>query len=298
MDHVITIIADPAVRAASSDVIDRAAREFSISPQRTWLAPDIACDLHLLSPDEEAANETTARVRAALRDDPVDVVLQPAAGRRKKLLIADMDSTIIEQETIDEIAGQIGIKAEIEAITARAMRGEIAFEPALEERVRLVKGVQRAALQQVLDKQLTLSPGARQLATTMAANGAVTALVSGGFTFFTEQIAARAGFARHFANVLEFDGDALSGAVAKPILGRAAKREALERLAGEAELTLEETLAVGDGANDIEMIEAAGMGVAYRAKPAAREAADAAITHGDLTALLYLQGYARTDFSG
>lgn len=295
MDYVITLISHPDAAALGADVIARAARECASAAEHNWLADDIACDVGIDMPDASTARETAARIREAIAPAPVDVVVQPLANRRKRLLIADMDSTIIEQETIDEIAAEIGVEHQVAAITERAMRGEIDFEPALRERVALVKGVDRAALDRVLENRLTLTPGARILATTMAAHGAVTALVSGGFSYFAAPIAARAGFKHHVANVLEFDGDRLTGTVEAPVIGREAKRETLERLRREAGLARADTLAVGDGANDIGMLQTAGLGVAYHAKPAARDAAGAVITHGDLTAILYLQGYARDD---
>ncbi|MEZ5876418.1 MAG: phosphoserine phosphatase SerB [Tepidamorphaceae bacterium] len=234
----------------------------------------------------------------AIRNLPADIIVQPAAIRRKELLIADMDSTIIGQECIDELADIVGIRAEISAITERAMRGEIAFEPALRERVRLLKGVTMASVRRLLDEVITLNPGARALATTMAANGAHTALVSGGFTLFTSVVAQRAGFAENRANILEQSGDELTGAVREPILGREAKRQALEGMASQRAIPLDLTLAVGDGANDLAMIERAGLGAAYRAKPVVAAAADAAIDHADLTALLYAQGYREAEISG
>ena len=228
---------------------------------------------------------------------PVDIVIQPAAIRRKKLLIADMDSTIIGQECIDELADIVGIRAEISAITERAMRGEIAFEPALRERVHLLRGVTLASIRKLLDDVITLNAGARALATTMTRNGAHTALVSGGFTLFTSVVAERAGFGENRANILEQSGDELTGAVREPILGREAKRQALEEMASERGIPLELTLAIGDGANDLAMIERAGLGVAYRAKPVVAAAASAAINHTDLTTLLYAQGYRENEIT-
>ncbi len=227
----------------------------------------------------------------ALAHLPVDIVLQPAEGRRKQLLIADMDSTIIGQECVDELAGALGLREQISAITERAMRGELAFEPALRERVHLLAGFPVAGVERLLDEVITLNAGARSLVTTMAAHGAHTALVSGGFTLFTQAIAERAGFAEHRANLLERDADTLTGAVREPILGREAKRSALWEMTTARGLTSGQALAVGDGANDLAMIEAAGLGVAYRAKPIVAAAADAHLAHADLTALLYAQGY-------
>jgi len=238
-----------------------------------------------------AAAPDPVAVLAAAGELAVDVCVQPAAARRKRLLVADMDSTIINVECLDELADFAGLKAQISAITERAMRGELAFEGALRERVGMLKGLATEALQQAYDERVRLNPGARTLVRTMAANGARCVLVSGGFTFFTGRVAAAAGFHANRANTLiEADGR-LSGLVGEPILGREAKLAALLEEAKALGLPLAKTLAVGDGANDLAMIEAAGLGVAYRAKPIVAAQADAKIDHADLTALLYFQGY-------
>lgn len=226
----------------------------------------------------------------------VDLCVQPAAGRKKRLLVADMDSTIINVECLDELADFAGLKAEISAITERAMRGELAFEGALRERVGMLKGLATTALQQAYDERVRLNPGARTMVRTMAAHGARCALVSGGFTFFTSRVAQAAGFHLDRANTLfEADG-ALTGEVGEPILGKEAKLAALQALAGEIDAPLSATLAVGDGANDLAMIQAAGLGVAYRAKPLVAAQAHAKVDHADLTALLYFQGYRADEF--
>jgi phosphoserine phosphatase len=236
-----------------------------------------------------------ATVRAALAepmaDQQLDWCLQPTAFRKKRLLVADMDSTIINVECLDELADFAGLKAEISAITERAMRGELAFEGALRERVGMLKGLATTALQQAYDERVRLNPGARTLVRTMAANNARCALVSGGFTFFTSRVAQAAGFHSHRANTLiEADGK-LTGQVGEPILGKEAKLAALNEDARFIGVPLAATMAVGDGANDLAMIEASGLGVAYRAKPIVAAQADARIDHRDLTALLYFQGY-------
>ncbi len=225
-----------------------------------------------------------------------DVNVVPADGRRKRLLIADMDSTIIGVECIDELADYAGLKAEVAAITERAMRGELDFEAALTARVALLKGLPARVLDECYAERVRLNPGARVLVRTMAALGAETALVSGGFSFFTERVAAAAGFARQQANRLEIAGGVLTGEVARPILGREAKLAALRRIAAERGIGPAAVLAVGDGANDLDMVRAAGLGVAYHAKPALAEAADARLEHSDLSALLALQGIAEADW--
>jgi len=229
--------------------------------------------------------------RAAAVGTSLDVNVVSAAARRKKLLVADMDSTIINCECLDEIADAIGLKPQVAAITERAMAGEIAFAPALRERVALLKGLPVHKLARVYGERVRLNPGARALLATMKAGGARTVLVSGGFTFFTSRVADDVGFDANYGNVLLDDGAHLTGMVAEPILGREAKLETLEREMTALKLSPDETLAVGDGANDLDMIGRAGLGVAYHAKPIVAQAAGARVDHGDLTALLYLQGY-------
>ncbi|MBX3561698.1 MAG: phosphoserine phosphatase SerB [Sphingomonas sp.] len=226
----------------------------------------------------------------------VDVIVQPAARRRKRLIVADMDSTMITVECIDELADYAGLKAEVAEVTERAMRGELDFAAALDARVALLKGMDAAVIDRCRTERVRLMPGARTLVRTMKANGAHALLVSGGFTRFAGPVAEEIGFDEAIANVLEIDGDRLAGTVTRPIVGAAAKREALIGTAVRLGLAPEESLAVGDGANDIPMIEAAGLGVAYRAKPVVAAAADARIEANDLTALLYTQGYARKDW--
>ena len=233
----------------------------------------------------------------SLQGENVDLGLQPTGHRRKKMLIADMDSTMIEQECIDELAAEAGVGARVAEITARAMNGELDFEGALTERVGLLEGLDARVIDSVLAKRITLAPGGRQLVSTMRAAGALTVLVSGGFTAFADRIASRLGFDRVQANALEVSGGQLTGRVIPPILGRAAKVEALDRHAAAAGLDPSQVLAVGDGANDLGMLGRAGMGVAVHAKPAVQAQCALRINHGDLTALLYLQGYHRSEFS-
>jgi phosphoserine phosphatase len=237
-------------------------------------------------------------VRAALGEIPVDIVVQPAAKRRKKLMVADMDSTMIAQECIDELADLVGLKAHVSAITERAMRGEIAFEPALRERVALLKGLPVAAVDQLLATRITLTPGGPSLIATMRAHGAYTCLVSGGFTLFTQPVARMIGFDEQRANILALaPNQTFAGTVGEPILGREAKLATLLDLAARQGIGLEETMAIGDGANDLAMLGAAGLGIAYHAKPAVAAAAHARIDYNDLSALLYVQGYRREEFA-
>jgi len=235
-------------------------------------------------------------MREAIAPAPVDVIVQPQATRRKRLLVADMDSTMIGQECIDELADFAGLKAHVAAITERAMRGEIAFEPALRERVALLKGLPATVVDAVVADRLTLTPGAKALIGTMRANGAYTALVSGGFTVFTGRIADKIGFDMHRGNVLDVTDGHFAGTVAEPILGKEAKRATLIELRQKTHLAPIDTIGIGDGANDLDMLAEAGLGVAFRAKPAVAAAADARLDRADLTALLYAQGYEAADF--
>lgn len=246
--------------------------------------------------EADAIAPVRAAAEAAVAQWPLDVCAQPWNGRKKRLLIADMDSTIIGCECIDELADFAGVKDQVSRITERAMRGELDFEAALRERVAMLKGLPLADLQRAYDQRVKLNPGARTLVRTMTAQGAKAFLVSGGFTFFTSRVAAAAGFGANRANTLDEDGDVLAGTVGQPILGREAKLAALKEESAALGLDLAQTLAVGDGANDLAMIEAAGLGVAYRAKPIVSAQADAKVDHADLTALLYFQGYTQGEF--
>lgn len=277
-----------ALAAALADTLPGAAAP-------VWLDPGTALDI----PFAAAARDLPG-LRAALGARagaaPLDIVLQPAAGRRKRLLLADMDSTMIHQECIDELADFAGLRAEVSAITERAMRGELPFEPALRERVALLRGLPVSTVAAVLERRITLVPGGAALVRTMRAHGAYCALVSGGFTLFTAAVAARIGFDEHRANTLDLAGDALAGTVAEPILGGAAKRDRLVALRDARGLDRASVMAVGDGANDLAMLGEAGLGVAFHAKPAVAAAAHARVDHGDLDALLFIQGYARAEF--
>jgi phosphoserine phosphatase len=230
------------------------------------------------------------------RDLALDVIVQPAEHRQKKLLVADMDSTMITVECLDELADYAGIKAEIAAVTERAMRGELDFAQALDERVARLKGLAASTIDQCLAERVTLSPGAETLVRTMKAHGAATILVSGGFTHFADRVGAAIGFDRVLSNVLEIDGETLTGTVTKPIVDAATKERTLVQTAAALGISLEETMAVGDGANDLPMIRKAGLGVAYCAKPAVAAEAAARIEHADLTAMLYAQGIPKRDW--
>ena len=246
---------------------------------------------------EGEAQATKSVVQTALRDLPVDFAVQPVENRRKRLLIADMDSTIINVECLDELADFAGVKDQVSEITERAMRGELAFEGALRERVGMLAGLSVGALQSCYDDRVRLNPGAETLVKTMAKHGARCALVSGGFTFFTSRVAEAAGFHLNRANsLIEADGK-LTGQVGDPILGKEAKLAALIEETTALGLAPADALAVGDGANDLAMIEAAGLGVAYRAKPIVAAQAHAKVDHADLTALLYFQGYLASEFA-
>jgi phosphoserine phosphatase len=300
MTHVATLIASRAQPIASA-LAAKAAAVLPGAGAVTWLNPGIALDIPFTPPAEDDNRDTArgaAAMLTALRGGaPVDIVVQKAASRRKRLLLADMDSTMIGQECLDELADYVGQKPRVAAITERAMRGEIAFAPALRERVALLAGLPIATIDEVIAKRISLTPGGTALVHTMARNGAHTCLISGGFTLFTEKIAALIGFAENHANRLIVGPDGrLTGGVAEPVLGRDAKLTTLMELCKRLAIAAEETLAVGDGANDLLMVEAAGLGIAYHAKPVLAEAAAARIDHADLTALLYAQGYRREEF--
>jgi phosphoserine phosphatase len=246
---------------------------------------------------ETAVDQRSLAERLRGTTSGIDIVVQPAAARRKKLFLADMDSTMIGQECIDELADYVGLKAHVAAITERAMRGDIAFEPALRERVALLEGLPISVIEEVLRDRIRLTPGGKTLVATMRANGAVTCMVSGGFTLFTDRIAAMIGFDKSRANRLTLvDGHKLAGKVADPVFGRDGKRAVLIELRQDLGLAKNDTMAIGDGANDLDMILEAGLGVAYHAKPKIAATAPARIDHSDLTALLYVQGYRREEF--
>jgi phosphoserine phosphatase len=292
MALIATLIANPQTPMLTLDVA-KAATSALGGPALAWLEEGVACDVAV--PGAMTGAEADATLRKALSGLPVDVAVQHAMGRRKRLLIADMDSTMIQQECIDELADMAGVKEHVSAITARAMNGEIAFEPALRERVALLKGLPVSIIGKVLAERIRFMPGGAALVATMRANGAFAALVSGGFTTFTGPVAAALGFDTHRANILHEKGGLLKGTVGEPILGREAKVEALDAFCAELGITADEAIAVGDGANDLGMLQKAGTGVALHAKPNVAAQARIRIDHGDLTALLYLQGYCDAD---
>ncbi len=294
MAHILSLISNPANPSLDPLLIERV-RKAVKGGEAKILAPGLACDLPIPGTEVDSA-ELIQRAREAVGEPPLDINLVNNRMRRKRLLIADMDSTIIGQECVDELAEFAGKRAEVSAITERAMRGELDFEAALKERVAMIKGLPTSVLEETFKTRITLTPGAITLVQTMNHQGGITALVSGGFSFFTARVAQAAGFTLTQANELLIENDLLSGKVAEPILGRTAKQNALLRIAAENDISLEETLAVGDGANDLTMLESAGLGVAFHAKPDVANAAAARIDHGDLTALLYLQGIQQTEF--
>lgn len=293
--HALVFVASPEDKPAYREallMLGRVALDRKLPPpdvlsgweSAQWIYEHVDGDLR-----EEAA--------AAVAEMPVDWALVPVEGRRKKLLIADMDSTIINVECLDELADFAGIKAEIAVITERAMRGELEFEPALRERVSKLKGLALDSLQRTYDERVQLNPGAATFVKTMAAHGARCVLVSGGFTFFTSRVAEAAGFHANRANVLLDDDAALTGVVQEPILGRRAKLDAMREEAAHLRINDKDVLAIGDGANDLDMIKAAGLGVAYHAKPLVAAEAHAKINYMGLEAALFFQGYRRAEFA-
>jgi phosphoserine phosphatase len=284
---VMTLIAGPAAVGLLPDILAALARELPRADAPDWLAAGVACDVPLRGVADETA---TAAARSAIGDAAVDVLVQPADGRRKRVLVADLESTIIENEMLDELADFLGLRDEVAAITSRAMNGELDFVAALEARVALLRGMDAARLDEAAGR-IRVTPGAAALVATMRANGAAAVLVSGGFRVFTAMVREALGFDADIANDLLVADGRITGEVGRPIVTRDTKLECLKRFAAERGIGLAATAAVGDGANDLPMLLAAGIGVAFRAKPAVAAATRVRIDHADLTALLYAQGY-------
>jgi phosphoserine phosphatase len=291
-DNVFTLIANPETypldENEANTVVDALQHHGAIVTDLQWLSEGRACDIFFAVLGVDEAREMATHL---LSEVPFDGIIQPITGRRKKLLISDMDSTMIQQECIDELAEFAGLKEKISKITDRAMNGELDFEEALEERVALLKGLPEDVLQRAFDENIEYMPGAKELVATMKANGAMCVLVSGGFTYFTSRVKDGLGFDVDEANILEIKDGRLTGEVRKPVLDKQSKVDALSFYTEKYALQQYQTLAVGDGANDLPMLEAAGLGVAYHAKPAVRAAAGSKIDTCDLSALLYAQGY-------
>jgi phosphoserine phosphatase len=292
MSHILTLIADPADAPLEREMVAEVTR-LAAAPAR-WLAPGEACEWPL---EDTSPAAFSSRVRELLAGRPVDLAVTRAGARIKRLLVSDMDSTVITVECIDEVADVLGLKAPVAAITRRAMNGELDFEAALRERVALLAGLPAGALEEVYHERVRFMPGARTLVRTMRAQGAITALVSGGFSPFVEAVAAELGFAVSQGNRLEVADGRLTGRVLEPVRDASSKLALLEDLARRHRLEREQTLAVGDGANDLPMLRAAGLGVAFRAHPRVSAAAEVAVRHGDLSALLYLQGIPKSAFA-
>jgi len=288
--HFVTLIANPTVRPLDAALVT-ALRDAWGGGEATWLSPDEAAEFTI-----PALAENAETVWSDLQAQGVDIVIRPDEPRRKRMLLADMDSTMIQQECIDELADEAGVGPRVADITARAMNGELDFEGALIERVGLLRDLDEAVIGKVLESRINFMPGGRELVQTMKANGAYAALVSGGFTAFTARVAEALGFDENRANTLLAEDGRLTGDVGRPILGREAKVQALEEITRRLGISEADVLAVGDGANDLGMIQRAGTGVALHAKPSVQAEAKIRINHGDLTALLFIQGYARSEF--
>jgi len=298
MDTVLIAIASPRQLKLSDSHLQSAMRATDITGDLHWLADSEACEVSFSARQDFDAGMAEQAARSALADLPIDIAFVPAKNRKKKLLVADMDSTIIEQECIDELADVAGIGHKVADITARAMTGELDFQDALRARLALLKDLPEQAIIEVITKRLTFTPGARTLVQTMKANGAITALLSGGFTHFSSYVSKICGFDEHQANILEIKDGKLTGSAIEPIMDKDQKKRSLAQLTVMNGMTFADTMAVGDGANDLPMLLRAAMGVALHGKPAVRDGAKYRIDHGDLTALLYLQGYKREEFKG
>ncbi len=299
MTHVLTLVSPPSRRAAlDAALLANLAGHLPAAGEPAWLDAGYAADIPFAPPAGFDNRRVAQAIRLELGDAPVDLFVQPKTHRRKKLFLADMDSTMVMQECIDELADLVGKKAQVSEITERAMRGELVFETSLRARVALLTGLDASVVDQVIVERIKLTPGGTVLVRTMRAHGAYAALVSGGFTLFTRVIAEKIGFDENRANTLLVEDGKFTGKVAEPVLGRQAKFETLVEMRAARGLVKEETMAVGDGANDLGMIGEAGLGVAFHAKPAVAAAAHARVDFGDLSALLFAQGYSRAEFAG
>ena len=296
MSHVLVLISNPVTRCLSSEHVAAVSNVLPSPSKPDWLNKGVACQI-LFDLQDHALSDIKHRIKKCLGKSPIDVALIPQDNRRKKLLVADMDSTMIEQECIDEIADILGLKDKVAAITERAMLGQLPFDEALKERAALLVGVTKSQISNLIKEKITLTAGGPELVATMAENGAMCALVSGGFTAFTSVIGAKLGFHEMRANTLGFAGEALDGTVGNPILGPEAKLAAMNEFAARVGGSRNDVIAVGDGANDIAMLRNAGLGVAFHAKPLVAATARIQIGHADLTALLYVQGYRASEFA-
>lgn len=292
--YALTLIGNTKAEPLAPTHVEQVCDHLTLKCEQDWLAENEACDLFFDS--ALSAAEISAQSRDALCDTAIDSICTPIAGRRKKILISDMDSTIIDQECIDQLGEAIGVGQSIRKITRDVVNGDIGFSDALRQRMALMKGMEHELLERVYARRITLKPGARTMVRTMRHHGAFCILVSGGFSFFTSRIAGKVGFHDHQANELAFENGKLTGEVTEPILGRSAKLETLTRLCIERGLTASDVLAVGDGANDIKMISAAGLGVAFHGSDSLKKQANAHVDHSDLTSLLFMQGYRTSEF--
>jgi len=288
--YFVTLLTSPESASLESSLVENLRNAWG-GGDAEWLAVSEAAEFSV-----ETVPSNQWEVWADLQQMGVDLVIQPAEGRKKKMLLADMDSTMIQQECIDELADEAGVGERVKDITAKAMNGELDFEGALDERVGLLKGLPESVINKVLEERITLMPGGKAMLATMKANGAYAALVSGGFTAFTAKVAAELGFDENRANTLLVEDGKLTGKAGRPILGKQAKVDALEDITARLGISESEVMAVGDGANDLGMLTRAGAGVALHAKPSVAAQCDIRINHGDLTALLYVQGYKRDEF--
>lgn len=292
MTHALTLLTS-FQNSCLTDAIAQKVSSALEGDNMQWLYPAVACDFSLQEMGN--ADDVKAMVQKTIGDLPIDIIIQNSENRKKKLFLADMDSTIIGQECIDELAAELGIKDKVAKITEAAMNGEIGFEGALKDRVALLAGLEEAIVAEVLSNRITINKGAHEALAVMRANATHTALVSGGFTVFAKEIAGAVGFDEFHANQLLTENGKFSGKVAEPILGQQAKLDQLNRLANEKQIALSDTIAIGDGANDLPMLMNAGTGIAFHAKPSVAEQAKVIINHGDLSSILFVQGYTKAD---